>query len=238
MTESPPRNPTRVVTGGNFTVEEIHSSYESDSDDRYLMIKRASSRRKLPPGLRKENLDLFRTPERESISDPDIKTISILPNTTQKWRDDLPDPFQTTATLEFSHAYDFPVKPSDAWKTTAGDSALFGRKCEPEEVLEAITETIEGLDVPKDITFKEHDQSVTAVPVNLISSFSREAPARLRWYHKPHLVKRRTRQKLCHQKTTTNIWRIAQPSVGNRVFSCQQTLNPLLLGSLALHKTA
>lgn len=149
MTESPPRKPTRVVTGGNFTVEEIHSSYDSDSDDGYLMIKRANSRRKLPPVSRKKNLDLFRIPERESISDPDIKTISILPNTTPKWRGDLPNPFQTVATSEFSHTYDFPVKPLDTWKTTVRNSALFGRKCEPEEVLGAITETIEGWEFPK-----------------------------------------------------------------------------------------
>jgi hypothetical protein len=61
------------------------------------------------------------------------------------------------------------------WKTTAGNSALFGREDEPEEALEATTDTIEGLDIPKDMTFKAHDECVTAMPANLSSNFSRDA---------------------------------------------------------------
>jgi hypothetical protein len=127
---------------------------------------------------RKKNFDLSSTPERQSISDADVKTISILPNTTLNRRDDLPQPFQTEVMSEFSHAYDFPVKPSDAWKKIAGNSALFGRKYKPEEVLEVTTDTIERLDSPKDMTFKAHGQSVTAMPANLSPSFSRDAPSR------------------------------------------------------------
>jgi hypothetical protein len=155
-----------------------HSSYDSDSDDGYFMIKRTNSRRGLPPVSREKIFDLSSTSERQSISNPNIKTISILPNTTLKWRDDLPEPFETAATSKFSHVYDFRVNTSDVWKTTAGNSALFGRKYEPGEVLEAKTDTIERLDIPEDLTFKAHDQSVTAIPAILSSSFSRDTPSK------------------------------------------------------------
>ena len=55
-------------------------------------------------------------------TDTDIKTLSILPNTTLKWRDELTKPLQTAAASEFPHLDSLPMKPSDAGMALDWDS--------------------------------------------------------------------------------------------------------------------
>ena len=55
-------------------------------------------------------------------TDTDIKTLSILPTTTLKWRDEITKPLQTAAASEFPHLDSLPMKPSDAGMALDWDS--------------------------------------------------------------------------------------------------------------------
>ncbi|KAL3421212.1 hex2 protein [Phlyctema vagabunda] len=69
---------------------------DSDSDDGGIMMKRTTSKHKLPPIASKK-------PANKATSNVDSKTIAMLPSTTLKYREDTPEPQETA--MKHSNGY-------------------------------------------------------------------------------------------------------------------------------------
>ncbi|CAL3966938.1 hypothetical protein PZA11_003393 [Diplocarpon coronariae] len=87
----------------------IHD-YDSDSDDGAIMMKRSSSRRRLPP------LHSKRTTPRQSFA-VESKTIAMLPSTTLKYRADTPEPLETAMKHSNGPWNGTPLSPSPSQET-------------------------------------------------------------------------------------------------------------------------
>ncbi|KFX89579.1 hypothetical protein O988_08583 [Pseudogymnoascus sp. VKM F-3808] len=92
-----------------YPSDGLGDSDDSDSDDGAIMMKRSSSKRKLPPLAKKP------TPNAE-----DIETIAMLPSTTLKYREDTPEPPESA--LKHS-AWSLSLSPSPSQETLRPSSS-------------------------------------------------------------------------------------------------------------------
>lgn len=95
-----------------YPSDGLGDSDDSDSDDGAIMMKRSSSKRKLPP-LAKKPAPV--TPN------TDIETIAMLPSTTLKYREDTPEPPESA--LKHSSSWSLSISPSPSQETLRPSSS-------------------------------------------------------------------------------------------------------------------
>jgi hypothetical protein len=94
-----------------YPSDGLGDSDDSDSDDGAIMMKRSSSKRKLPP-LKKPAPPTPNT---------DIETIAMLPSTTLKYREDTPEPPESA--LKHSSSWGLSISPSLSQETLRPSSS-------------------------------------------------------------------------------------------------------------------
>ncbi|KFY28315.1 hypothetical protein V493_02985 [Pseudogymnoascus sp. VKM F-4281 (FW-2241)] len=95
-----------------YPSDGLGDSDDSDSDDGAIMMKRSSSKRRLPPLAKKPAPPTPNT---------DIETIAMLPSTTLKYREDTPEPPESA--LKHSSSWSLSISPSPSDETLRPSSS-------------------------------------------------------------------------------------------------------------------